>query len=76
MLEDEIKVAQRRMLRKIFGSRRQMAQNTDTSSESTESESSEKDGASNDELETWAEWLKRTTSQVEDINTRLGIEDW
>ena len=77
--ERELKVAQRRMLRKILGAQRRMASNrTDTSSTTSHSgsETSDGEGSEDDLLEPWSEWLKRTTEQVEALNSKLKIDDW
>lgn len=67
----DLRMNHRRMLRKIFGAKRLLI------------ESSGSDGGSEDiaegfedALESWIDWLKRVTHDIEDINLEQNIEDW
>eukprot|EP00973_Karenia_brevis_P094190 12421230-Karenia_brevis.AAC.1 len=73
-LEDELRTAHRKMLRKILGAGRRQRETSD--SEEEENEKSEDENCETDKMETWADWLKRVTSHVEGLNADLGLEDW
>ena len=59
-LESQVRRTQRRMLRMILGSGRRTTVDQNGSKE----------------LETWVDWLKRTTHEVEDRLASLNMDDW
>ena len=78
--ERTLRTAQRRMLRAILGKHRRLIQ-TDISSHSETSGSEAAAGeveepGVEEELESWADWLKRTTSEAEAAMRKVGVDDW
>ena len=75
-----LRSAQRRMLRKMLGSGRQMVKELDASSESEAGQDSEDCTEVADQgflrEETWIEWLQRTTCIVEEQLRGTGLDDW
>ena len=79
--EQEVNVAQRRMLRAILGKGRRIVEREETSS--TEDQHESNDGAQDDssmedegQLESWADWFQRTTTEVRSAMTKLKMDDW
>ena len=76
--EDKLKVAQRRMLRAILGKGRRKVDST-ISSQSTDSSSDDKeipDLPEDEVLESWGDWLSRTTHEALKVLEKVGAEDW
>jgi len=73
---------QRRMLRMVLGSgrRRLVVETAATSSHDVDSQCDEQVNgettSDEDHLETWVDWLKRTTHYIEDHLAKLSIESW
>eukprot|EP00973_Karenia_brevis_P070699 9828082-Karenia_brevis.AAC.1 len=76
--ERQLRVAQRRMLRWMLGSGRKTLTSRvdDQCSDESDSELPEPPQDEEEELETWADWLSRTTHQVEEQLRQCNIEDW
>lgn len=74
--EHALRVAQRRMLRKIVqvGRRRKL----DLEPSASDSESSDAGGATtqDDDLEDWVEWIKRATWAAEGAAKKARVTDW
>jgi len=76
--ENKIKVAQRRMLRAILGKGRRRQENLDSSQTIDSSD----DGAELPELpesevlESWSDWLLRTTHEALQVLEKVGAQDW
>ena len=85
-LERFLNKAQRRMLRMILGSGRKTTTPAkgDTSTSSSDDVDSDPESSSGgptsgeleDRLETWTDWLKRTTHYMEEQMLSIGIKDW
>eukprot|EP00973_Karenia_brevis_P068972 9587603-Karenia_brevis.AAC.1 len=68
----QLRSAQRRMLRTILGSGQRIKDNTDSSSSSGSTESSKIE----EELESWVEWIQRVTTDALEAMTKAGVPDW
>ena len=70
--KQKLKKTQRHMLRTILqhGRRRLVAETSSNSTSSSTASSSE------DALESWVDWIKRVTAEVEHECARCGIDDW
>ena len=77
--EQKLNVAQRRMLRAILGKGRRRVEQEDTStSPDVSSDGTHSDLSSDDEgqLESWTDWLHRTTAEVRTSLSKLRIDEW
>ena len=75
--EQKLRVAQRRMLRAVLGKgRRQLEQEAGSSSDSATDNAAVEQNASEDGLETWIDWLHRTTQEVRTAMDKLKMDDW
>jgi len=77
--EGKLRGAQRRMVRKILGKGRQRAAPAQGGSESGE-ESTDTAGESDQEeeevMESWVDWMRRTTGEAEAAMKAVGVTDW
>eukprot|EP00973_Karenia_brevis_P041700 5771853-Karenia_brevis.AAC.1 len=78
--EQQMRVAQRRMLRWMLGSGRRKipAESNDQEADTSDDEFPEPadDSDQNLGLEPWESWISRTTHQVEEQMRQCKIEDW
>ena len=79
-LEQRLRVAQRQMLRMMLQMPRRRIQTTsDTDRSEGEEQQGQIDGidiSTDESLEPWQEWIRRSTREVEHRMGRLKIEDW
>ena len=79
-LEQRLRVAQRQMLRMMLQMPRRRIQTTsDTDRSEGEEQQGQIDGieiSTDESLEPWQEWIRRSTHAVEHRMGRLKIEDW
>eukprot|EP00973_Karenia_brevis_P006775 920227-Karenia_brevis.AAC.1 len=76
-LESKLRKTQRRMFRSIYLIKRRTGWiNAETGSSDDSSCNTIASESQSDLGETWVEWLKRTTSEIEEHIGKLGIQDW
>ena len=77
--EHEIVAAQRRMLRAILGkSRRRIEQEAESTLSSNAGSDGDAGEDSEDEapIESWTDWLQRTTAEVRAAMSKLNLDEW
>ena len=75
--EDKLKVAQRRMLRAILGrSRHKKTRSNSGESTGTDDDSEVEEVPEVEVLESWQDWLSRTTQEALEVLKKVGAEDW
>jgi hypothetical protein len=76
--EQKLRVAQRRMLRAILGKGRKVLESTTVSSQDGSSGQSQNSEESREEaqLESWQDWIQRTTHEALEAMGKVGLEDW
>ena len=74
--EQKLRVAQRRMLRAIVGKGRRTLEQASASSAEDGSQTEEDAAESDEHLESWIDWMQRTTEEVRTAMQKLKIDDW
>ena len=75
--ENVVRTTQRRMLRAILGRGRMSIRKGSSSSECrSENDQHTSELEPNEALESWPDWLKRTTEQAMDALHKVGAKDW